>query len=122
MFKIYQHNRQEYESISEKLRFNQDKPTKLNRLKRLLSINIENLNVEKTQFVVTHLDEDSLSLKEALFLIKVVEFNFANQELGNLFSSLFEKVSKSHGELGRKVVVQILERERSAKRNVELCH
>jgi hypothetical protein len=35
--------------------------------------------VEKTQFVVTHLDEDSLSLKEALFLIKVVEFNFANQ-------------------------------------------
>ena len=78
--------------------------------------------MEKTQFVVTHLDEDSLSLKEALFLIKIVEFNFANQDLGNLVSNLFEKVSKCHGELGRKVVVQILERERSAKRNVELCH
>jgi hypothetical protein len=73
-------------------------------LKRLLRINIENLNVEKTQFVVTHLDEDVLSLKEALFLIKAVEFNFTNQDLGNLITTLFEKVSKSHGEQGRKVV------------------
>jgi hypothetical protein len=88
----------------------------------LLSINIEKLNVEKTQFVITHLDEDSLTLKEALFLIKAVEFNFTNLNLGTLVSTLFEKVSKSHGELGRKIVISILERERQAKRNVELCH
>lgn len=80
------------------------------------------MNIEKTQFVVSHLDEDSLSLKEALFLIKAVEFNFTNQDLGNLITSLFEKVAKSHGEQGRKIVAEILARERQAKRNVELCH
>jgi hypothetical protein len=97
LFNIYQYNRQEFEVIAERLGFNKDKVTKLNRLKRLLMINIENLNVEKTQFVIGHLDEDSLTLKEALFLIKAVEFNFTNQDLGKLVSTLFEKVSKSHG-------------------------
>lgn len=108
--------------MAEKLGFNQDKVVKINRLKRLLGLNIDPLNVEKTQFVVKHLDEESLSLKEALFLIKAVEFNFASVDLGKSVSDLFEKVSKCHGEQGRKIVLQILERERQSKRNVELCH
>ena len=59
--------------------------------------------------------------REVLLLIKAISFDFINAELGGWIVGLCEKAVKGHSLLGRRVIKDVVERERGAKHNLELC-
>ena len=95
--------------------------TKVNRLRRLQSLNLGSLNVDKTKYVFGQLGEEEIALKEAVLLAKVVEFDFMDEGVGKLIIGVFGRLAKEHGEAAKKILREVVNREKLAKRNVELC-
>lgn len=97
LFKIHHYTPEKKELFVSKLAMEQSPVTKVNRLRRLLRIDLGALNVDKIRYALGQLGSDDHEAKEIVQLAKAVQFDFTDEEVGNLVGETFAAIAKHHG-------------------------